>query len=208
MFGNGYVFLARQVLSTKRLLLCGASFELLDNVVCALELLSQRNCKPLQLFWYREAQPMYDFNFREVHEIEAADNPCVILCDYDVLTQRQYIRLLVNPKCTIIVLTSLLLVDVPALYRNSCTCVVECFRTSCFYGNFTDRFCCHLKLHRDFTPATFVNIVTCLQQKFRRRLTKLIVLQRFIKSWLYRPTSRFALQVIIRCHESCVQFIK
>jgi hypothetical protein len=192
----GFAFLARQVLSSKRLLFCGASSDMLDDLVCALQLVSQHN--PVQLFWFREAQPMYDFNFHHAQEIEAASNPCVILCDYDVLTQRQYIRLLVDPKCTIIVMTSLPLASVPILYKNSCTCVVECLQTSCFYGNFTDRFFCHLKLHPQFTLANWVNVVTGLQQRFRRRKAKLIVLQRFVKSWLYRPTSRYAQDLLER----------
>lgn len=201
----GYAFLARQVLTSKRLLLCGATSEVLDDLICALTLVSQGLGLPLQLFYFREVQPMYDFHFQRAREIEASPNPCVVLCDYDVLTHRQYIRLLIDPKCTIIVLTSLPLVNVPPLYKNSCICVVECFQRSCFYGNFTDRVFCHLTLTFALTPSKFLSVVTGLQQQFRRRMAKLIVLQRFVKGWLYRPSARFAVALVRRCHQqACV----
>lgn len=196
----GYAFLARQVLASKRLLLCGATLEVLDDLMCALTLVSQAN--PLHLFYFREAQPMYDFNFHAARDIEAATNPCVVLCDYDVLSQRQYIRLLADPNCIIIVMTSLPLISVPLLYKNSCTCALECFQNSCFYGNFDTRSFCHLTLNSDFTWPQVIQVVTRLQRKFRRRLQKLIFLQRFIKSWLYRPGSTYALKTIASCKQT------
>lgn len=196
----GYAYLARQVLSSKRLLMCGATSEVLDDLVCALTLMRQSN--PLQLFYFREAQPMYDFNFHAAREIEAASNPCVILCDYDVLTQRQYIRLLIEPKCIIIVMTALSLINVPPLYKNSCTCVLECFQNSCFYGNFDNRSFSHLTLYPSFTWENLSAVVMSLQRTFRQRVKKLVLIQRFVKSWLYRPGSKYALKTIAYCRQT------
>lgn len=183
----GYAFLARQVLVSKRLLICGGNLSIVENLLYTMQLLSSS----LQVLFYREAQPMYDFSLKEVNLIP---NVCVVLCDYDVLSERQYIRLLANPNCIIIILTMVRWNVVPKLYRYSCTCVLE---ASHLFRNIDDWFCCKLQLQN--SPNVEV-VVRQGQKRFRQRLKSLVLLQRFVKSWLYRPGFRLALQLIRRCN--------
>lgn len=197
MFSNGYVFLARQVLASKRLLMCAASLELAQQLVYTLNLLTQSD--PLQVFWFREAQPLFPYYNEEVKQIEASARPCVILCDVDVISYRQYIHLLIDPNCIIIVVTDLLHHAVPVLYRNSCRCILNCSWHWSFFKNVDDRFGCELVLHR---PTFLVeDCVTRMQVKFRRRYSMLLLLQRALKSWLYRPGSAYALKTIASCKQ-------
>ena len=185
--GTGYGFLAHEVLKSKRLLMCGASINMAEDLVYTMNLL-QSVAEPLQVFIYREAQPMFEFSEREVF---TDSNPCVILCDYDVLTQRQYISLLVNPKLIIVIVTLTAWDNVPRLYKNSCTCVLECFQSSCFFGNYDDRFCRTLYL-KPYYELDFEGLVVRAQRQFRTRIKCLVVIQRAVKTWLYRPESRLA----------------
>jgi hypothetical protein len=206
MFGHGgYGFLARQVLACKRLYMFKASVELAEHLVYTMKLLTQRD--PLQVFWFREAQPMLPFFWSEARRIEAVAHPCVVLCDVDVISYRQYIHLLSVPKCIIIVVTELSPFTVSSLHRNSFRCVVECtWKSSVFFKHLDDRFVTDLVL--DGSTFSLENCVARVQTKFRRRYRLLIVLQRALKNWLYRPSSRYAQKVVERCQQACVQFNK
>jgi len=191
-----YGFLARQVLKHKRLLLCGTQLgEVLKNLLYVLNLLSQHD--PLQLFFYREAQPMQGFNIQELLE---APNPCVILCDYDVLSHRQFIWLLSVPSCTIIVLTDLFWNSVPRLFLNSCSCVLQVFQGLSLFLNCGDnKSCLALQLHSPVPLDRVTRRVVVAQHRFRERLQNIVLLQRYIKSWLYRPGFRLAVAAVTRC---------
>lgn len=189
--GAGYAFLAREVLRSRRLMICGGTLRLADDLVYTMNLM-----QALQVFVYREAQPMFEFNEREVFTVP---NPCVVLCDHDVLSARQYISLLVDPRLIIIVVTLNMWDHVPKLYKNSCTCVLECFQSSCFFGNYDDRFCRTLYLQPYDNHLNLETLVVSAQRRFRQRMKCLVVMQRFVKAWLYRPGSAWSQLFVSHC---------
>lgn len=211
----GYGFVARQLAAQRGGVLSGFELPVLHNLLYVLQRFNAID----RVFMLTERNQALD-----LETVQLSSKPCVVLMG-DVLSDSRYLELLLIPSCMIIVFT-LFIVILPPVYLDSmvvlfwnmnyqvnipfiasrCHLVKHFMRQEhrvllehgpIFLNGFHN-LCCSITLDR-WLP--FGSIVVSLQSKFRRRQHCLVILQRAVKQWLYRPGACIGQQIVFRLND-------
>lgn len=210
----GYGFLARTLLQQKRLLMQGFSFDVCQKLFYTVQLLTGNST-----LWM-STEPV-----RRPEIPECVTWYFAVIFEYDMMTYNDFDWLCRHPKCLLLFCPRSVL-EVPYSYLNEFPSFVwntrqydlalysrvltyqnpRCLRKrGVLFGSDQDE-----RVHTiNLEPLVNAEqMITQAQTHFRRRKHGIIVIQRAVKQWLYRPNSRFAQRIVCQLEATNKTFNK